>query len=263
MRISLVVLVLLILPTSTMPGHACAQSPAAELPSEPAPAQPSFPPSSSPANLNGQPGQATLKPRPRQTPEEEAEALRISKLAKINGVPYDDPSEADIFHDYVRDTYGLAALGRTTARALYAEARGRPTDWGTDAAGFGQRFGSSAAITVISGNVRYAMEEIFREDLRYFPCYGCSAKKKIENALLAEITARHDEDGHRFFTLTPTVADFSGPIVAHTLWYPGASAGPLAGTIAARTAFATRIGSHLLSEFVLNRHPKKTREQDQ
>ncbi len=201
-----------------------------------------------------------MKQRQPKTAEEQAEDLRISKLAIVNGRPYDDPSESDIFRGYVKDTYGLTGIGGTTVRALYAQARGKPTGWGTDAAGFGQRFGSSAAITVINGNVRYAMEEIFREDLRYIPCHGCSAKHKIENALLAEITARHDEDGHRFFTLTPTVADFSGPIIAHTLWYPGVSGGPMAGVVSARTVFATRVGTRLFQEFVLERRHKDVKE---
>ncbi len=201
-----------------------------------------------------------LQARPQQTTEEQVEALRISKLKVIHGRPYDDPSERDIFRGYLSDTYGVTALAGTSVRALYAQARGKPEGWGTDWAGFGQRFGSSAAITVINGNVRYAMEEIFREDLRYLPCHGCSFKHKIENVLLAEITARHDVDGHRFFTLTPTVADFSGPIIAHTLWYPGAAAGPLAGTVSARTVFATRIGIRLFQEFVMERRHKDVKE---
>jgi hypothetical protein len=110
-------------------------------------------------------------------------------------------------------------------------------------------------VSAINGNVRYALETIFHEDMRYIPCHGCRAKKKIENALLAEVTARHDSDGHRFFTLTPTIADFSGPIIAHTIWFPQPS-GPIDGVIAARLVFATRIGGHLLREFVLERRHK-------
>jgi hypothetical protein len=218
----------------------------AELPQAPA-AQP-------PANAK------SLKPRPQQTDEERTEDLRVSKLAIINGRPYDDPSEADIFRGYLKDTYGVTGIAGTLVRALYGQARGKPTGWGTDLAGFGQRFGSAAAITAINGTVRYGMEELFREDLRFIPCHGCSAKHKIENVLLSEITARHDDDGHRFFTLTPTVADFSGPIIAHTLWYPGASAGPLAGTVSARLVFATRIGTHLFQEFVIERLHKDPKE---
>ena len=179
----------------------------------------------------------------------------MSKLAIVNGRPYEPPTQRQQFVAYLKDSYGLVGLPSTTVRALYSEARDKPDEWGQDLPGFMQRFAASAGVTAINGNVRYGMEELFHEDLRYIPCHGCRAKKKIENALLAEITARHDSDGHRFFTLTPTVADFSGPIIAHSLYYPG-GVDPGAGAVAARTIFATRIGGHLFTEFVLERRHK-------
>ena len=192
-----------------------------------------------------------LDPNAHLTPAQ-AEAVRTGKLAIVNGRPYQPPTKKILFDDYVSDSYGLPALLRTTVRALYSEARDAPQGWGTDLPGFMQRFGANAGQTIISGNVRYAMELTFHEDLRYVACHGCRVKAKIENALLAEVTARHDSDGHRFFTLTPTIADFSGPIVAHSLWYPGGP-DPAAGAVSARLAFATRVGSHLFREFVLER----------
>lgn len=174
----------------------------------------------------------------------------------VNGRPYVKPNEHMLVADYLHDTYGLPGIARTTVRALYSEGRGKPTGWGTDAAGFGQRFGSSAAVTAINGTVRFGFENALHEDLRYIPCHGCRAKQKIENALLSEITARHGADGHRAFSLTPTIADMSGPIISHTLWYPGNSGGPLEGAITARTVFATRIGAHLFEEFVWERRHK-------
>ena len=185
------------------------------------------------------------------------EALRISKLAIINGRPYDQPSVHDTVADYVRDTYGWSALARTVARTGYSEIHaeyfeaGTNPPWGTDFPGFMQRFGSSAGVTIINGNVRLAMELIFHEDLRYIPCHGCRKRDKLANVLLAEITARHDSDGHRFFTLTPTIADFSGPIIAHSIWYPQVD--PFAGVVSARLVFATRIGQHLFQEYVWER----------
>ena len=266
MRISLLPASLLVC-SAVSAAAACAQSTAlASLPEsprqqQPSPASQSLTPQSGSAAQHGPPSQP-LKVHTPQTPEEAAEALRISKLALIDGVPYDQPSQGDIVRDYVRDSYGLPALLRTSIRTAYAQARAKPAAW-QGAEGFGERFGSNAAITVISGNVRFAMEEIFHEDLRYLPCHRCSAWHKIENSLLAEVTARHDEDGHRFFTLTPTVADFAGPIIAHTLWYPGAAAGPLAGVVSARTSFATRIGSHLFREFLLDHHAEQAGREDQ
>jgi hypothetical protein len=200
-----------------------------------------------------------LLPKLPQTPEEK-EAARIAVLGNINGRPYDQPSHKDQFFDYLRDSYGLPALARVSVRTLYEEARGKPSGWGQDFPGFAQRFGSNVAITAINGNVRYAMETIFSEDMTYIPCHGCSIKRKIGNALLAEITARHDTDGHRFFTLTPVISDFSGPIIANTFWYPNHD--PIGGVVASRTVFATRIGAHLFTEFVLERRHKDPKLED-
>ncbi len=78
----------------------------------------------------------------------------------------------------------------------------------------------------------------------------------------SEVTARHDSDGHRFFTLTPAIADFSGPIIAHSAWYPDFN--PFGGVVATRTVAATRVGSHLFTEFVLERrhHDRKIEDNE-
>ncbi len=178
-----------------------------------------------------------------------------TKPVMINGRPYVRPTNRQQFIGYLKDSYGLSAFEGATFRSIYAQIRGKPDGWGQDWPGFGQRFGSAMAVSAINGNVRYGMEMLFHEDMRYIPCHGCTKKKKIENALLAEITARHDTDGHRFFTLTPTIADFSGPIIAHSIWYPGGP-NPMDGVVAARLVFATRIGGHLFREFVLERRHK-------
>ena len=197
-----------------------------------------------------------LKARPEQTPADAAEALRISRLPLINGIPYDQPSTHDLTIYYVHDTYGLNGQAGTAVRALYSEIRGKPEQWGTDFPGFAQRFASAEGVTAINGTVRYGMEVVFHEDLRYLPCVHCSWKHKIENALLAEVTARHGEDGRRFFTLTPTISDFSGPIIAHSLWYPNGF-DPFAGVVATRVVAVTRVGIHLGQEYLVERRRKR------
>jgi len=202
------------------------------------------------ASLPDAPNSPTLQHRPAQTLQER-EAGRIAALGKINGKPYDQPTHKEQFLDYLRDSYGLPAFARSTIRTLYSQALDKPDKWGQDFPGFTQRFGSNVAITAIDGNVRFGMETIFKEDMRYLPCHGCSVKRKIGNALLSEVTARHDVDGHRFFTLTPAIADFSGPIIANAFWYPNHD--PFGGVVGTRTVAATRIGAHLFTEFVLER----------
>jgi hypothetical protein len=197
----------------------------------------------------------TLAPPPAPTP-----APAKPAPIRVNGLLYTPPTHHDLIAAYVQDTYGLPGQARTTVRALYSFAQGGPPQWDQNATGFGIRMASNEGITMISGNVRLAMEVIFHEDLRYIPCRGCRKRDKLANALLAEITARHDTDGHRFFTLTPTVSDFSGPLIAHVLWYPSIS--PYDGFISARTVFATRIGGHLIREFILDRKKHKPRPEE-
>jgi hypothetical protein len=209
------------------------------------------------------PSQPGLTARVPPTPEQAAatdEAARIAALARINGRPYQPPTHKEQFRDYLRDSYELPAFARSTVRTLYAEALDKPDKWGQDFPGFAQRFGSNVAITAIDGNVRFGMETVFHEDMRYIPCHGCSIRRKIGNALLAEFTARHDSDGRRFFTLTPVISDFSGPIIANASWYPDHD--PLGGVISTRTVFATRVGGHLFTEFVLERRHRDTRIED-
>ncbi len=206
-----------------------------------------------PPTLPDAPAPSTLRER---TPEEK-ESARVANLATINGRPYQRPTGKVQFHDYLRDSYGLPAFARSTVRSLYEESLDKPSGWGQDFPGFMQRIGSNVAITAIDGNVRYGMETLFHEDMRYIPCHGCSVRRKIENALLSEVTARHDTDGRRFFTLTPAIADFSGPIIANASWYPNHD--PFGGVVATRTVAATRVGAHLFTEFVLERrhHDRK------
>jgi hypothetical protein len=207
--------------------------------------------------LSGVNAQSAL---PESTPSGPAAAASLDQPAIINGRPYVRPSAKAQFKDYLRDSYGLPALARTVASAAYWQAVGEPDGWDQDWPGFGQRLGSSAASTAIGGNVRYGMELAFHEDMRYIPCHGCSVKRKIANALLAEVTARHDRDGRRFFTLTPVIADMSGRVIANTFWIPNRD--PIDGVIRSRFTFATRIGGHLFSEFVLERRHRDPKFQD-
>jgi hypothetical protein len=247
------VLLIFAAPAHGMAAQAPAETPAPPTTGPAAPQDQSAP--QAPQNSEPSESHKPLQNRPPQTPAQAAEALRISRLPLVNGVPYDQPSGHDLFIFYLSDTYGLNGQVRTTIRALYSEAQQGPAGWGTDFPGFMQRFGSNEAITAINGTVRLGMEFVFHEDLRYLPCLHCSWKRKVANALLSEITARHGEDGRRFFSLTPAISDFSGPIIAHSLWYPDGFK-PFDGVVAVRTVAAIRVGQHIAQEFWIDRHHK-------
>jgi hypothetical protein len=194
-----------------------------------------------------------LKTRPTLTPAQAKEQLRLSQLPYVNGERYDQPSSKDLTLYYLTDTFLLPGQTRSMISALYSQARERPAGWGDDFSGFAQRLGSAEGITAINGTVRMGMEFLFHEDLRYIPCHHCSVKRKIANAFLSEVTARHGVDGKRIFSLTPEISDFAGPIVAHTLWFPNYD--PFAGVVATRVVAAVRVATHLAQEYLVeHRH---------
>ena len=247
--------------TAWVRGAAQDSTSAAQTPAPPP--QTTAPPPAPSSTQPPQPLPNAPKPRRELRPRTaEEQAARAAAPTIVNGRPYVQPTLRSQFHDYLRDSYGLPAFARSTVRTVYNQAQDGPDKWGQDFPGFMQRFGSNVAITAIDGNVRFGMERAFHEDLRYIPCHGCSVKRKLENALLSEVTARHDDDGRRFFTLTPAIADFSGPIIAHSVWYPDFN--PFGGVVATRTVAATRVGQHLFTEFVLERrhHDRKIEDNE-
>lgn len=170
-----------------------------------------------------------------------------------NGRTYQAPTAKESAVQYLLDALGPRALVSATVRGGIEQARSRPEGWGSDAAGFGQRYASAFAEAGIVTSTRYGLAALFHEDVRYLVCRHCSARDKVSNALLSEFTARHGADGHRDFSLTPVAANFSGPLVAYAYWYPPSKPGD--NTYSSVDAikhsslgFAIRIAARLLRE---------------
>jgi hypothetical protein len=172
-----------------------------------------------------------------------------------DGQLYRKPTAREDLRAYEHDLIGPRAFIAAAIRSGIEQIRPVPIGWGQDFPGYAQRYGSAYGEEAIDSSVRFGLAGVLHEDVRYLLCHGCSAKAKIENAFLSEFTARHGEDGHRSISLTPVVADFSGPIVAYSAWYPP---GYETGDAAKHATFivGTRIAFHIVREFLADRHPK-------
>jgi hypothetical protein len=178
-----------------------------------------------------------------------------AQSAEVNGHPYFQPTEQQQIRAYIHETYGVRGVVKTTVRATIGQIRDKPVGWGQDFPGFAQRFGSEAGITAIDGTTRLGLETVFHEDTRYIRCHGCSAGAKIENAFLAEVSARHGADGHRLVSLTPVVSSLSGSLIAQAAWYPpGNTRGD--AFVHGGTIIAVGFAFHLLDEFVFDHFRK-------
>jgi hypothetical protein len=177
-------------------------------------------------------------------------------LPLIDGRFYRQCTGKQQFAEYTRDTFGVRSFLAAGVRAGIEQYSTVPTGWGQDMPGYGQRYGSAFAEAAIDNTVRFGMAAVFHEDVRFLICHRCSAKDKLQNALLMEFTARHGADGHRTLSATPLIAGFSGPLIAYTAWYPPGYTPSLAAQHSA-LGFGTRIGFHLLREFLFDRDTKE------
>jgi hypothetical protein len=167
---------------------------------------------------------------------------------------YDPPTRHDAVHAYTMELLGPRTFIAAGFRAGIEQARLIPAGWGRDVPGYLQRYGSSYSESAIDSTTRFGLAQLLHEDVRYFPCYGCKMWDKYENAVLAEVSARRGQDGHRAFSATPILSGFSGPLIAYSAWYPtGFSAADALHH--AGLGFITRIGFHLLREFIVDRKP--------
>src|SRR5580698_2310443 len=76
--------------------------------------------------------------------------LQVRKPVIINGRPYVPPTAKQQFIGYLKDSYGLPAFAGASVRSLYGQGVGKPEGWGQDWPGYGQRFGSSLAVSAIN-----------------------------------------------------------------------------------------------------------------
>jgi hypothetical protein len=186
----------------------------------------------------------------------EAPSALVPDPVFINGRIYHKPTRREDFKAFEQELYGPRPFISAAIRSGIDQLRTKPVGWGDDFPGYLQRYGSAYGEFGIDSSVRYGLAALFHEDVRYLICHKCSASHKIENAVLAQFTARHGEDGHRIISLTPVVAGFSGPLIAYSAWYPpGYDTGDAARH--AMFGFGFRIVGHLVSEFFFDKDTKR------
>ncbi len=174
----------------------------------------------------------------------------------VNGRLYHKPTRREDLRAYEHELIGPRVFISAAVRSGIEQIRPVPVGWGQDFPGYIQRYGSAYGEFGIDSSVRYALAGVLHEDVRYLICHKCSGGAKVKNAFLAEMTARHGEDGHRAFSLTPIAAGFSGPLIAYSAWYPpGYGAGDAAKH--AMFGFGFRIVGHMVREFFFDKDTKR------
>ena len=139
----------------------------------------------------------------------------------INGQLYVRPAPKQQLDNYAKNAYGLPALMFTSVRAAVAQGRGKPKEWGQ---GGGARPSGSVSGSCQRDNCdRRQAAVAWRCSSRkthYIPSTAAPCTGSRERAA-GQGHGAHDTNGRGFFTLTPTLSDMSGPMIAEHVWIPG------------------------------------------
>ncbi|MGA3212678.1 MAG: hypothetical protein ABSD20_15335, partial [Terriglobales bacterium] len=112
---------------------------------------------------------------------------------------YVRPSEKRKFHNYLFDAFGPYPILNAAAFGAYDQWDNAPPEWQQGAGAYGERFASNYAIGALATTTRYALAEVFRQDVLYYRC-GCNGiLPRFSHAVFSTVTARRGEDGHHVF----------------------------------------------------------------
>ena len=175
----------------------------------------------------------------------------------VNGRAYHQPTRRQNLLAYRHEVIGPRPLIGAAVRSAIEQIRTVPVGWGQDLPGYAQRYGTAYAELTIDSSVRFGLAAALHEDTRYLICHGCSFGQKLDNALLAEVTDRHGPAGDRRFSPVPIVAEFSGPLVAYSAWFPPGY-GPGDAARHATLGIAIHVVGHMVREELADHFHKKS-----
>ena len=159
-------------------------------------------------------------------------------------------TRAERFKDFANDAAGPVVLVETVGWAALAQARDTPVEWGRGVGGFGRRYASLVAQSVIQEGITYGLSEATGVDSRFHPSSKHGFLPRAGDALLQSVTSRR-RSGARVVS-APLLAGYAVGGIGMMTWYPqrytykdGAGYGVL--------ALASRAGVNLIREFVMHR----------
>lgn len=120
---------------------------------------------------------------------------------------------------YLMSTFGPETIGKNVLSAGFSTWRNKPREWGTHWDGFGRRFASNTAKTIISNSISYGLDEAMTLDSRFYKSKDRSIGARIKNALISPVTARR-RDGTRTIGVPHIAGVYTSNIIADESWYP-------------------------------------------
>jgi len=155
-----------------------------------------------------------------QTLTESGDYSVVSTLPMPLDLTYARPPQGTKLRNYFFDAFGPYPIVGSAVIAGIDQADASPPEWKLGAEGYGRRFASNYGIAAVSTTTRYALAEALKEDTLYYRCECTGVFPRFKHAVIATLTARRGEDGHRVFSIPSLLAPYVGAMTAVHGWYP-------------------------------------------
>lgn len=133
---------------------------------------------------------------------------------------YIRPTARTEARNYVFDAFGPYPIVGSAIAAGVNQESNAPPEWKQGVEGYSKRFSSDFGTAVVGTTTRYALAAAFKEDTLYYRCDCSGTFPRLRHAMIATLTARRGQDGHRVFSFPALVAPYAGAITATYAWYP-------------------------------------------
>jgi hypothetical protein len=145
-------------------------------------------------------------------------ATAVPVLAQ-EAVPSPVLNDQALFHKYVASTLGASGMLHASLAAAFDQVRHSPDDWDLDGTGYGKRWVSEFAESVIGSTTKYGVAKLFHQDPSFTRCACRGVRRRIRHALVSPFVAR-TMDGRQVFSPATIAGLAAEHIVPASSWYP-------------------------------------------
>lgn len=162
--------------------------------------------------------------------------------------PYEPLTGAQRFTLWQRDNFmNPQRIGRNLVWSIVDVSRNSPPEWGTGMTGFGQRFGSRFARSMISSSIEGASAAAMGYEVRYVSCKSNGKMARLGHAFLYRVVTL-DRHGKPVLNIPQLMGSYASEMIA-TQWTPGEK-WSAQGVRSANEQLLFGVGMNILREFL-------------
>ncbi len=181
----------------------------------------------------------------------------MTLLATAAGLWAAQPKKAEhpYRHEFVQRTIGKKAIIPVVGGATFHQIINSPHEWGSGAAGFGKRLGSSFGGNLVKTSIELPVAALRHEDLHYYPSDKTGFVPRLNHALVSTVITRKTTTGDKTVATGKISGALGGGLIA-SAWQP-AGFSVAGGAASGGITLGAAAGVNVAREFWPRKHSHK------